>query len=95
MDSMDEFKKELNELLRRDAIIRLPEDNPMKLTDLIVMLSGDAAELLVKLATKQRITQSEALRRAIATEVYIKEQIESGATILIQKADDIRELFFR
>lgn len=61
-----------------------------------ISLSGDIVELLEFLAERQGISQNEAIRRAIATDVYfLKERLE-GAKILIQKPDkEIREVLFR
>lgn len=61
-----------------------------------VTLSGDAAKWLESLAESQGITQTEALRKAIATEAYIQREISEGSKILVQKADkEIREVVFR
>jgi hypothetical protein len=61
-----------------------------------VSLSGDAARLLAYLAEAQGITQNEALRKAIATEAYLRQEIEQGAKVLLQKSNkDIREVVFR
>jgi hypothetical protein len=61
-----------------------------------ISLSGDTAELLEFLAESQGISQNEAIRRAIATDVYfIKERLD-GSRVLIQKPDkEIREVLFR
>lgn len=61
-----------------------------------VTLSSDAAKWLEVLAESQGITQTEALRKAIATEAYIQREIAEGSKILVQKADkEIREVVFR
>lgn len=61
-----------------------------------VSLSGDAARMLAYLAEAQGITQNEALRKAIATEAYLREEMEQGAKVLLQKSNkDIREVVFR
>jgi Ribbon-helix-helix protein, copG family len=61
-----------------------------------VSLSGDAAKLLAQLAESQGITQNEALRKAIATEAYLRQEMEQGAKVLLQKSSkDIREVVFR
>lgn len=61
-----------------------------------VSLSGDAARLLETLAQAQSITQNEALRKAIATEAYIHQELMQGAKVLLQKPDgEIREVVFR
>jgi Ribbon-helix-helix protein, copG family len=59
-------------------------------------LSGETVELLEFLADSQGISQNEAIRRAIATDVYfLKERLE-GSKVLIQKSDkEIREVLFR
>lgn len=61
-----------------------------------VSLSGDAARLLAYLAETQGITQNEALRKAIATEAYLRQEMEQGSKVLLQKSNkDIREVVFR
>jgi hypothetical protein len=61
-----------------------------------ITLSSDAAKWLELLAESQGITQTEALRKAIATEAYIQKEIAEGSKILVQKADkEIREVVFR
>lgn len=59
-------------------------------------LSGETVELLEFLAQSQGISQNEAIRRAIATDVYfLKERLE-GSKVLLQKPDkEIREVLFR
>jgi Ribbon-helix-helix protein, copG family len=59
-------------------------------------LSGETVELLEFLADSQGISQNEAIRRAIATDVYfLKERLE-GSKVLLQKPDkEIREVVFR
>jgi 4-aminobutyrate aminotransferase-like enzyme len=61
-----------------------------------VTLAGDATRMLEDLAAAQGITQSEALRKAIATESYIREELSNGSKVLIQKPSlEIREVVFR
>jgi predicted transcriptional regulator len=73
---------------------QLPEVSPPK--RMSITLSSDAAKWLEFLADTQGITQTEALRKAIATEAYIQKEILEGSKILVQKADkEIREVVFR
>ena len=61
-----------------------------------VNLPPEAVEALKKLANEQGITATAALRQAISTESFIREQIKRGAKILIQEPHgDINQLFFR
>lgn len=61
-----------------------------------VNLSGDAAQMLEFLAKTQGITQNEALRKAIATEAYLRQEMMQGSKVLLQKSDkEIREVVFR
>lgn len=61
-----------------------------------ISLSGDTAELLEFLAASQGISQNEAIRRAIATDVYFIKERQAGSKVLIQKPDkEIREVVFR
>lgn len=60
-----------------------------------VSFSGDVARMLEYLAETQGISQVEALRKAIATDFYIRKELESGSVVLIQKSDlEIREVVF-
>jgi hypothetical protein len=60
-------------------------------------LSVDAVQKLEWLAKVQGgISLNEAIRRAIATEGYIRKEIEADSKLLVQKSNgDIRELVFR
>ncbi len=61
-----------------------------------ISLSGDIVELLEFLADRQGISQNEAIRRAIATDVYFLKERLAGGTVLIQKSDkELREVLFR
>jgi hypothetical protein len=61
-----------------------------------ISLNDDIVQMLEKLADSQGVTQIEAIRRAIATESYLKGELENGSTILIQKSNnEIREVVFR
>jgi hypothetical protein len=61
-----------------------------------ITLSGDSARWLEKLAESQGVSQVEALRKALSTEVYIQQEISAGSSILIQKSDKtLREVVFR
>jgi Ribbon-helix-helix protein, copG family len=59
-------------------------------------LSGETVELLEFLADSQGISQNEAIRRAIATDVYFLKERLGGSRVLLQKPDkEIREVVFR
>lgn len=61
-----------------------------------VSLSADAARLLEFIAQTQGITQNEALRKAIATEAYLLQEMMQGSKVLLQTADkEVREVVFR
>lgn len=61
-----------------------------------VSLAGDAAQMLAFLAKSQGITQNEALRKAIATEAYLRQELTEGTKVLLQKPNgEIREVVFR
>ena len=73
-----------------------PPTSPPKPKRLSISLSADAAGLLESLSEEQGISQNEVIRKALATEAYIQQEIQLGSRILIQKADDeIREVVFR
>jgi hypothetical protein len=70
-----------------------PRSNTKRMS---ISLSGDAAELLEFLANSQGISQNEAIRRAIATDVYFTKERQAGSRVLLQKPDkEIREVLFR
>jgi metal-responsive CopG/Arc/MetJ family transcriptional regulator len=70
--------------------------SPSNIKRMTISLNDETAEMLDYLATSQGISQNEALRRAIATEKYLKEELQSGNRILVQKSNnEIRELVFR
>lgn len=61
-----------------------------------VSLAGDAARLLTHLAESQDLSENAVIRKALATEYYIYEELAQGSKILIQKPDkSIREVVFR
>ena len=61
-----------------------------------VNLPPEAVEALKKLANEQGITATAALRQAISTESFIREQIKHNAKILIQEPQgDTKQLVFR
>lgn len=56
----------------------------------------DEAKLLEELAEKQSVTQTEALRRAIATESYFFNARQEGVKVLtLLPEGDVREIVFR
>lgn len=72
-----------------------PVDSP-KVKRMSVSLPADIAGLLEFLADVQGVSQNEALRKAIATEAYLQQEIREGSTVLIQKSNkDIKEVVFR
>jgi hypothetical protein len=52
-----------------------------------ISLTGKIAESLDLLAKSQGITQNEALRKAIGTEVYIREELDKKSRFVVIKAD--------
>ncbi len=69
---------------------------PQSTKRMSISLSGDTAELLEFLAESQGISQNEAIRRAIATDVYFVKERLDGSRVLLQKPDkEIREVLFR
>lgn len=61
-----------------------------------VTLAPDTVDRLKKLASDKGITFTEALRRAVGTEIYLQNEIQKGGKVLIQKSDNtLREVTFR
>jgi hypothetical protein len=52
-------------------------------------------QALKELAERRSSTMVAVLRQAIQTEAYFDEQVRQGATILIKKGDETREILFR
>ena len=79
-----------------DASASLQKEEPLKSKRMSISLPPDIAELLEFLANIQGISQNEALRKAIATEGYLQQEIREGSTILIQKSNKrLKEVVFR
>jgi hypothetical protein len=69
---------------------------PANVKRMSVSLSGDTARMLETLAETQGITQNEVLRKAIATEAYLQQEIMQGSKVLLQRSDkEICEVVFR
>ena len=61
-----------------------------------VTLPLETIEKLDKIASRHGITMTDAIRRAIATEAYIDNEIQENSKILIQKSDNtLIEVIFR
>lgn len=61
-----------------------------------VSLPIDVIDMLDKIANRHAITMTDAIKRAIATEAYIEDEINEGSKVLIQKSDNtLREVVFR
>jgi transcriptional regulator of met regulon len=66
--------------------------NAKKMT---IQLPERIARLLEELARTQGVTQVEAIRKAIATEAYLRRVTDQGGKVLIETEDVIKELVFR
>ena len=61
-----------------------------------VSLPEETARLLEAIANNQGISQNEAIRRAIATEAYLRQAATEGYKFLLQNQEkEIREIVFR
>lgn len=61
-----------------------------------VTVSDDALRALSEVAQLRGLTQAQALRGAIATEVYLAKELAEGAKLLLKMPNgDIREIIFR
>lgn len=61
-----------------------------------VTFSGDAREQLDYLASNQGLTQVEVIRKAVATEAFLYEEIKQGGRVIIAAPDgNHREIVFR
>lgn len=57
-------------------------------------LSPDVAEALKQLAKRQNVNLTEALSRAIGTELALTNERSKGAKVLIKQGDNLKELVF-
>ena len=48
-------------------------------------------EAVEEVARKDGITRTEALRRAISVDLYLREQVDQGSYIIVEKPDGTRE----
>jgi hypothetical protein len=80
-----------------DLVVKKGQDNPLQKTKrMSITLTGNSIEHLEFLSNSQGITQNEALKKAIATEIYIRKHIMLGVKVLLQSPDgEIREVVFR
>ena len=53
-----------------------------------ISLPLDTIAKLDQIASRHKITMTDAIRRAIATEAYINSEIQNNSKILIQKSDN-------
>ncbi len=61
-----------------------------------VTLPLETIEKLDKIASRHGITMTDAIRRAVATEDYLNNEIQENSKILIQKSDNtLIEVIFR
>ncbi len=81
-----------------DLVTEKWQDPPknLKTKRMSITLTGDSTEYLEFLSNSQGITQNEALKKAIATEVYIRKHTMLGVKVLLENPDgEIREVVFR
>lgn len=70
-------------------------NNPNPVKRMSITLPSNVADMLEFLAQSQGISQNEALRKAIATETYFRQQIQEGANVLIRKpGEEVKEIVF-
>ena len=61
-----------------------------------INLPSDTLDAIRKISEHRSLTMTDAIRRAIATESYIEDEIENGGTILVKKPDGTyKEVIFR
>jgi predicted transcriptional regulator len=62
---------------------------------LSVNLTPEIAESLRSISNRRGITLTEAIRRAISTQLFVEDALDQGAKILISEPDEpVRELVF-
>ncbi|MEM9274388.1 MAG: hypothetical protein AAGA80_15700 [Cyanobacteria bacterium P01_F01_bin.143] len=60
-----------------------------------ISLPSDTAKFLEWLAAEQDISQVEVIRKAIATEYFLQNEIKQGAKVLVKTDTSIKEVIFR
>jgi len=61
------------------------QDDASGIERMSLRLSKDASRLLKASASKKGLSVNEFMRRALGTEIYLLDQIESGATVVIER----------
>jgi Ribbon-helix-helix protein, copG family len=67
-------------------------DQPSREKRMTIYLSKELADKLEQLSYGLGISKVEALRRAIATEAYLRKEIDNGGTLLIKNGSNIKEI---
>ena len=61
-----------------------------------INLPIDTLDAIRRIAEHQNLTMTDAIRRAVATESYIEDEIKNGGMILVKKPDGTyKEVVFR
>ena len=60
-----------------------------------IQLGENLVRQLQRLAESQGISQVDAIRRAIGTEFYFRQEIEDGWKVLLQRDSEIKEVVIR
>ena len=94
-DSPKNILGSLEEALKNNNLADEPASEINKSKRMTIQLPHEAAKNLEWLATSQGISQVEALRKAIATETYFQQEIQKGATVLVQLKDLVKQVIFR
>ena len=83
-------------------VVRLPSENlggnkrasPSK--RMTIQFSSELNEGLERIASQQGISQAEAVRKAVALEIYLRQALERpGARLLIEDDKSIKEVIIR
>ncbi len=64
-------------------------------TRVTVNLPDSAVEAIRQLAKERGITHTEAIRQAIESERFLREQQREGGKILLAKGDETQQIVFR
>lgn len=79
-----------------DSVKDIPRNMKDTSKRMSISLTGQAADVLDQLAKEQSITQNEALRKAIGTESYIREELSKNSKFIIKRSNgEQAEIIFR
>ena len=64
-------------------------------TKVTVNLPDDTVEAIKKIAEQRGVTYTEAIRQAIESERFLREETQKGSKLLLEDGDSVRQIVLR